>query len=86
MTHFDKETSLLRQLALGAATDSGVFEFMELRTHVCGSDGLGTSCHSMPMMGNVSKEVSANNRGKFGLNLADREVQASHASSRGRYR
>jgi hypothetical protein len=71
LTHFDKETTSLWQLALDAATDSGVFELMELRTHVCGSGGLGTSCHSMPILGRVSKKVSANKRGKFGLNSAD---------------
>lgn len=33
----------------------------------------------MPIMGNVSKKVSANKRGKFGPNSADLVAQTSHA-------
>lgn len=79
LTHFDKETSL-QQLALGVATDSGVFEFMVFRTHVCDSGDLETSCHAMTMMGNASKEVTSKKRAKFGRNSRMMVVARSQVS------
>lgn len=43
---------------------------------VCGSGRLGTSCHSIPIMGSARKNVSPTNRGKFRRNSrgADRDM------------